>query len=275
MTLGQQLRAAREEKGVSIEQAAEATRVKADTLLALEADDYSKMPAPVYSKGFLKIYAQYLGLDAQRTREEFDRGSGAAAASPMFHKAAVRLGQSPVDRIISSMATMWGMWMLVGAIIVVLVLIVWVVFSAARRGPDSSRGAQAPKPATSAVPPPPRPASNAPPANPNAYIRPMQPRPAVLETKTNAVSAAEQKPPAAPLTVSIRLSQDCWVQVVLDGKTTLRYGIKKSGWTYEWPAQKSVRLTVGNAAAAHVRVNGRDQKPLGGPNQKVTINYAR
>jgi len=39
----------------------------------LEADDYSAMAAPVYTKGFLKMYAQYLGLDVHAVREQYDQ----------------------------------------------------------------------------------------------------------------------------------------------------------------------------------------------------------
>src|ERR1041385_2347915 len=131
MSLGQQLQAAREKKGVSIEKAAEDTKVRVDILHALETDDYSAMVAPVYAKGFLKIYAQYLGLDAQAMRVQYDEMVRASAPpAPLLHTAAAQLHQSPVDRLLSSVATMWGMWVLVGAITIVLILIIWVVVSA-------------------------------------------------------------------------------------------------------------------------------------------------
>jgi transcriptional regulator with XRE-family HTH domain len=62
-TLGQQLKAARERKGVTASQAAAATHLKVQHVEALEHDDYSRLTVPIYTKGFLKIYADYLGLD--------------------------------------------------------------------------------------------------------------------------------------------------------------------------------------------------------------------
>jgi cytoskeletal protein RodZ len=73
-TIGQQLKQTREAKRVSIDQAEQATRVRAAYIHALEADDYSAMPSPVQGRGFLRLYADYLGLDVEamisRQKEE-------------------------------------------------------------------------------------------------------------------------------------------------------------------------------------------------------------
>ena len=61
--LGPQLKAGRERKGVPASQAAAATRMKVQTIEALEREDFARIPAPMYVKGFIKIYAEYLGLD--------------------------------------------------------------------------------------------------------------------------------------------------------------------------------------------------------------------
>ena len=61
---GEVLRLAREARGVGISEAAEATRIKIQVIEAIERDDYGRIPAPTYAKGFSKLYAEYLGLDA-------------------------------------------------------------------------------------------------------------------------------------------------------------------------------------------------------------------
>ena len=72
-TLGQILKEAREKKGVTASQAAAATRMKIQVVEALERDDFSRMAAPMYAKGFLKLYSEYLGLDpAPLIREYMD-----------------------------------------------------------------------------------------------------------------------------------------------------------------------------------------------------------
>jgi len=70
-TLGQILKEAREKKGVTASQAAAATRMKIQAVQALEKDDFSRMAAPMYAKGFLKLYSEYLGLDAAPLIREY------------------------------------------------------------------------------------------------------------------------------------------------------------------------------------------------------------
>jgi len=62
-TPGAALRAAREKRHLSIDEVAEATRIKMHIVKALEHDDYSVIAAPLYGKGFIKLYAEYVGLD--------------------------------------------------------------------------------------------------------------------------------------------------------------------------------------------------------------------
>lgn len=69
-TIGQRLKAAREAQRLTLEQAFEATRIRVVYLRALEEDDLSVMPSPVQARGYLRNYAEYLGLDLNRLLEE-------------------------------------------------------------------------------------------------------------------------------------------------------------------------------------------------------------
>jgi hypothetical protein len=62
-SLGQTLRAAREGKRWDIARAERETRIRARYLTALEAGDWRDLPDPVYTRGFVRNYARYLGLD--------------------------------------------------------------------------------------------------------------------------------------------------------------------------------------------------------------------
>ncbi|MFH7320696.1 helix-turn-helix domain-containing protein [Desulfurivibrio sp. D14AmB] len=62
-TLSEKLRRARSAKGVSLEEAAAATRIHLSSLEALEGKPTRHLPAPVFTRGFVRIYANYLGLD--------------------------------------------------------------------------------------------------------------------------------------------------------------------------------------------------------------------
>ena len=69
-TIGQRLKKAREYRNLTLEKVEDATRIRLQFLQALEADDFSAMPSPVQARGFLRNYAQYLGLDLDKMIDE-------------------------------------------------------------------------------------------------------------------------------------------------------------------------------------------------------------
>lgn len=70
-TIGQKLEAARQAKGVTVSEAGQATKILSKFIEAMEADDFGALSAPVYAKSFIKMYAQYLGLDARPLVDEY------------------------------------------------------------------------------------------------------------------------------------------------------------------------------------------------------------
>ena len=69
-TIGQRLKAEREEQRLTLEKVFEATRIRVQYLQALEADELSRMPSPVQARGYLRNYAEFLGLDFEEILEE-------------------------------------------------------------------------------------------------------------------------------------------------------------------------------------------------------------
>src|SRR6185503_2307581 len=69
-SIGQKLKQAREEQRITLEHASESTRIRMLYLKALETDDVTVLPSPVQARGFLRNYADYLGLDFDRLLDE-------------------------------------------------------------------------------------------------------------------------------------------------------------------------------------------------------------
>ena len=65
-SLGRQLRRAREERGVSLREISEQTRITMRHLEAIEADDYKHLPGGIFNKSFVKAYARYIQFDEKR-----------------------------------------------------------------------------------------------------------------------------------------------------------------------------------------------------------------
>src|SRR4026209_807285 len=75
-SLPERLYAARERKGVDLYRAERDTKIRARYLGALERGDYKELPGAVYTKGFLRNYALYLGLDPEEVLLQWRRERG-------------------------------------------------------------------------------------------------------------------------------------------------------------------------------------------------------
>ena len=73
LTLGEKLRQAREERGISISEVAEQTRISSHYLASIENDDFRTLPGGIFNKGFVKSYAKYVGVDEQEALQDYSR----------------------------------------------------------------------------------------------------------------------------------------------------------------------------------------------------------
>src|SRR5712691_3291992 len=75
--LGSSLREARVRRGIELAQVGAETRIRTRYLQALEDERFELLPGSVYAKGFLRAYADYLGLDGQLFVDEYNARFGA------------------------------------------------------------------------------------------------------------------------------------------------------------------------------------------------------
>ena len=71
MEFGKTLRLAREAKGYTVAQVAELTRMAPSTVSELENENFSKIAAPIYGRGFVKLYCEVVGIDPKPLVAEF------------------------------------------------------------------------------------------------------------------------------------------------------------------------------------------------------------
>ena len=72
-TLGEKLRQARLERGISISEVAEQTRISPLYLEAIDVDNYKTLPGGIFNKGFVRSYAKYVGVDEQEALQDYSR----------------------------------------------------------------------------------------------------------------------------------------------------------------------------------------------------------
>ena len=88
-TIGQRLKAERENQRLTLEKVFEATRIRVQYLQALEADDLSVMPSPVQARGYLRNYAEFLGFDVEQMLQELREINGQPASEEVIGPADV------------------------------------------------------------------------------------------------------------------------------------------------------------------------------------------
>ena len=88
--LGSTLREARVRRGIELAQVAAKTRIRTRYLQALEDERFELLPGSAYAKGFLRAYADYLGLDGQLFVDEYNARFDADGAPPTPHQLELR-----------------------------------------------------------------------------------------------------------------------------------------------------------------------------------------
>src|SRR3954465_11965521 len=117
-TVGERLRAAREEKGLSLEDIAAQTRIPQRHLESIEVAQWDKLPAPTYTTGFAKSYASAVGLDRVEIGDQLraEMGGQRFAATTEVFEAADAARTMPKWLVLGA----------VGAVIVLVILMSWL-----------------------------------------------------------------------------------------------------------------------------------------------------
>jgi cytoskeletal protein RodZ len=80
MAIGQKLEEARNRKGISIREASESTKIRGDYLTSFEAGQFEINLPDVYLRGFIKVYARYLGIDPESAVADLEAELGASSS---------------------------------------------------------------------------------------------------------------------------------------------------------------------------------------------------
>ncbi|HEY0444719.1 MAG TPA: RodZ domain-containing protein [Candidatus Limnocylindrales bacterium] len=119
-SLPERLYAGRERKGVDLYRAERDTKIRARYLGALERGDYRDLPGAVYTKGFLRNYALYLGLDPEDVLRQWRRERGdAREAEPIVVPQALA---APRQGLTFSPGVIWAALLTVGVVIFAIYL---------------------------------------------------------------------------------------------------------------------------------------------------------
>jgi cytoskeleton protein RodZ len=302
MDVGETLRMAREQQGLSLDVISQRTKIGTEKLRAIEENDIQRLPSGIFLRGFVRAYAREVGLDVEDTVNRYiaqfeSQASIVEDDTPYALAEETPAEISETQRIEESLREMsiWG-------IVVVVVLSLGLLAYMTLRSPSVSPAATvaraeapavapppafaslvptAPLPPVNAVPPPlPSESTSAatPPAPQNAT--PVAPPTTPVATVTRSTpeetgTAGVQEPAVVQSSNAIELTIEtvgpCWVEAIVDGQTVI-YAMMQEGERQRIGRGNDVVLRVGDPAAFTYSINGVPGKPIGQPGTASSVH---
>ncbi len=247
MSVGQELAAAREAAGMTLEDVAERSRVRRTVIEHIEDDDFSLCGGDVYARGHLRTLAGIVGTDPAPLLEEFDRTHAVHAPS------ATEVFESETAARPERRGPNWTAAMAVALLVVAVVGAVQLF----NHGGGSTAHTAANGPTASSVP-----------------SAPSTPEPAPSTEPTSApTSSAVAVLPTSGVTVKLTVgSGKSWVSATA-GTAEVFTGIVAAGTTKVFTDPATVKLVVGNAGAVTLNVNGVDLGSPGKAGEVVRLSF--
>jgi cytoskeleton protein RodZ len=261
---GDELRQRREALGLDLAEVAATLRIKPAYLVALEAGRPNELPGAVYAIGFIRAYADHLGLDSGEMLRLFKQQSALFTAKPDL-AFPIQLGER----------SMPGGMLLVALILAACGYGGWFYLSTGD-GPRPERVAQIPlellpyREAFRAPPPVSQPMVEAQ-AAPRSPAVPTEGSehsgsggPSAAGSALAAVPAATDPAANSPGEVVIRATADSWIQIRDARQSVLLTRVLKAGESCRAPDRPGLSMRTGNAGGLEITVNGVPAPPIGG-----------
>ncbi len=272
--IGRFLEQKRKERGLSLEEVEQATKIRKRYLTGLERDNYAILPDAVYARGFLKTYANYLGLDGEALSRQLKSGRKPRRArgincntrpdsdfeKPLITPSGLRGAQK---RRVSTSAIVT----LVVAVLALAAVIGALYFV--------GRGVQVSKEDS--------PSGESPPRQEQQNVAGREKAPEAGSAKEGAVGStatgdekpavAKQSAPPDTLRVLVNVRErPSWILIRTDG-TAVYEQVAQPGFSKTFEAEQRLFIKSGDAGAVRVEINGQDAGPLGGAGEIVARNY--
>ena len=259
LSFGCYLKTIRAEKGISLDEVSEETRIRIDILLLIEKEDHDRLPSEVFVKGFLRAYAQALGIDGGEVVRRYMSSLNAYRANERSEADFAKLTTRFWPHLLLSL----------GAMICIIVLSVFAMslFHSppqtdnqvnTNAGEDNNKTGKG--------------VDNIAPKVNN--VSELESDLAVKAPKINNVSELQPdlvvKQSKKSLLLSIITIETTWIKVIIDGRKPKEYSLEPRD-RLEFEASSGFNLLVGNATGVQLILNDKPIEVLGERGQVVNI----
>ncbi|MFO7916822.1 MAG: DUF4115 domain-containing protein [Anaerolineae bacterium] len=284
--LGDRLREAREEKGLSYADVEGKTRIQDVFIRSLEEERFDDLPEGAYAKGLLRNYATFLGLDAEKILASYRKMKGESSTdSPRVLDEPLLEGTRP---------RLWGAIFLGIMILLICALAVWYGYNRfyLQRDPWPTSRSRPTEPVAvstdtldttpTQTSPAPSPTEEEGLAEPQVDTPTPEPTPTASLTVTTSALATPTPAYTPRPTPAITSTEGIVVQANFVAPTYVEVrgdeeevftGVLEEGEERSWTASERLGLRVGNAGGISLTVNGVEVGPLGASGEVVEVEY--
>ncbi len=238
--IGDILKRARQEKGFSLKDIQEVTKIRLRYLEAIDEGDFEAIPGEVYRKGFLVNYANVVGLDGQEILQKYHNLK--SAQEEQIRQEQLLMEQEETESPKKNINNEWlkGIYLgVAGALAIVLLISFFLIPSLHKLKTEDA-------------------------------IKPVE-----LENNHESADYNQTLFPA-PITITAEFKQRVWVQVEADGESIFM----RDGRTFDptepvqvWTAQQEMQIKMGNPAGVELTFNGKKLGPLGPAGIVKTVKF--
>ncbi len=262
LTLGTYLRQEREKKNISLADIARTTKITLKNLEALERDEFHLLPPPVFVRGFLRAYAQQVGLDAQKILEMYTRQTEGVSSSFSAKKSEPPPKLPRLAKLLIP--------------ILLLILGIFLFYSLSSTPPSSTSSLPPPPPSTPVAP---EIKTESPPAREEPPPQTTLPEEKKIEKPSLPSIVTAEKPPPSALeekkkerrhVLKVRALEKCWLQIKADEEKEIE-ALLQPKEIATWTARRQFKIIIGNAGGVEVTFNGIRQGRLGESGQVVHL----
>lgn len=249
---GERLKKIRLQRGLSLEEVQKKTKIHLNILKAIEGESITNLN-PVYLKGFLKIYCNFLGVDYKDYVSDYKESGLTPKTAPLED---IKVPKPILKNTAFSLKTFKLNKKVKAVFLFILsIIVLWVLLFNLGKFISSKRKSTARKQIGTVLT--------------KAPIKEAKPvNQAVKKEAISLTSSKSQKEIFSQVTLVIRAKEKCWISLKTDGRIVFQRVLEKGRYE-SWKAKEKIEFSIGDASAVELQVNGQLFSKLGRKGQAL------